>query len=429
MQILVISHYWYPENGVPQRRWSWLVDILTSAGHQVTVVAPPPHYQRRVGVRQWILQRGYRAQRQSETGLSGESVIRSGYVPAGMSLTGKTLNQLWVALSSARLILSSERVRLSHSPDLIVGTVPALPTAVIAAICARRFNVPYVIDLRDAWPELFGVAAKWNNSVGRPSWRQRMISSKLVRIGASVTSRILMRVYRGAASIMVTSSYLADALNTALPSDSGAVTIRNVFPAETVVTRPLYDLSPKSKIRVLYAGTLGRAQNLANALYAAGIAQEKGLVVQLRFVGAGAAKQTLAALAQELELDVSFEKRHPANDLTEHYLWADTALVHLTDWEPLNRAVPSKTYELMLQRIHITGVVAGETAELISDLEAGDVVAPEEPESLANLWLELANDPARLRIGSKAAEWVMNQQTDVAPRAFLQCIDEAGVRE
>lgn len=42
MRILVVSQYWYPDNGIPQHRWAWLSRTLTEAGHTVNVVCPHP---------------------------------------------------------------------------------------------------------------------------------------------------------------------------------------------------------------------------------------------------------------------------------------------------------------------------------------------------------------------------------------------------
>ena len=44
MRIVLLSHYYYPEVGAPQRRWRILVDHLRAAGHDVIIVAPHPHY-------------------------------------------------------------------------------------------------------------------------------------------------------------------------------------------------------------------------------------------------------------------------------------------------------------------------------------------------------------------------------------------------
>lgn len=40
MGLLVLSQFWYPENGVPQRRWTWLSNIFSEIGGDISVVAP-----------------------------------------------------------------------------------------------------------------------------------------------------------------------------------------------------------------------------------------------------------------------------------------------------------------------------------------------------------------------------------------------------
>lgn len=46
--ILIVSQYWYLENGVPQRKWMWLTKILVDAGHEMSGIALLPHYERQV---------------------------------------------------------------------------------------------------------------------------------------------------------------------------------------------------------------------------------------------------------------------------------------------------------------------------------------------------------------------------------------------
>lgn len=429
MKILVVSQYWDPENGVPQRRWAWFSQILRGAGHEITVVTPPPHYLRDVSLRQWWRERGFKATPQPEVGRSGERIIRSGFFPGGQSITQKALNQAAVAVGALHAVLRPTGPLRGYKPDLVVGTVPAIPTAFVAQIAAKRYRVPYMIDLRDAWPELLSVSSSWNTGTGPPSLRQRLLSHGPLQVVSFITGRGLNWVLKHAALVMVTSRYLESDLCDRFARSSAAgrkaVTVRNVFPPQTVVTKRPDLSSSATSLNVLYAGTLGRAQNLHNALIAAAIAADKGLHVHLRLVGAGAAKRQLIRAAEELGVAAEFENRRSADSLAEHYQWADTALVHLTDWEPLTRAVPSKTYEIMSQRLHISGVVAGETAELITELAAGDVVPPEDPDALAELWLALSKDRSRLAIGTQAAEWIENERHHIAPKVLLESVEHA----
>lgn len=423
MRILLISQYWEPENGVPQRRWSWLANVLEKAGHELFVVAPPPHYKRRVSFKEWLAEKGYRSKEDSCEINSNRVVLRSGYVPGGDSISQKALNQIAVAAGAIHVIVRRPGKLAGFQPDLVIGTVPAIPTAFVAALAARRFKAPYVIDLRDAWPELLTVSDRWNAAMGEPSLRQRILSKGPLQIAVGITNIWLNQVLKHASAVISTSSRLEKKLQARYPESQKTYTVRNVFPPETLIAKePLLD-GPNDTLNVLYAGTLGRAQNLANALWAAKEAELAGVHVRLRFVGAGAAKCELVELADRLGIEATFESYRSAELLRECYEWADTALVHLTDWSPLVEAVPSKTYELMNQGLHISGVVQGETADIIRRLKAGDVVEPESPEALAQLWVGLAENRSMLQVSDTGRRWVRHNQEVVAPATIMECVE------
>ncbi|MCZ9306434.1 glycosyltransferase family 4 protein [Corynebacterium sp. c8Ua_181] len=424
MKILVISQYWYPENGVPQRRWTWLSDLLRSK-YALEVIAPPPHYRRNLKLLDWAKQVVGRGRGDLEFGPSGERIHRTFFIPGGNSLTQKALNQLTVAMGMMLKLTVLSFSHPSRKPDVIIGTVPALPTAVVTYFASKVLRAPYIIDLRDAWPDLLSQSDQWNNSVGSRSFREFLLSHGPLQGASWLTDRSVNWVLAHSSGVMVTSSHLEENLRSRFSKNGRElplVTIRNVFPSRTDFVRQYVNEDLKGTLNVLYAGTIGRAQNLANAVEAAKIAATSGVDVHLRFVGAGAAKEALREMAEALGVHAEFYFRRPADALDEHYEWADTALVHLTDWEPLERAVPSKTYELMSSGLHISGVVAGEAAEIIEYCNAGEVVPPERPRELAALWVRLANNLSELRVGNLGREWVAKERTEIAPEKLYAFI-------
>lgn len=427
MKILIVSQYWRPENGVPQRRWAWLSEILEAEGHEITVIAPPPHYHRKISFRQWWKNRKFHSSIPQKENTGSVRIVRSGFFPAGPSISGKALNQASVALASIWVLVKRPGALKGYQPDLVIGTVPALPTAVVTWLAAQIFRIPFVIDLRDAWPDLFANSDSWNRGTGRKSMRERVLSRGVLPIVKAAVGKSLYFVLRNASGILLTSEFLERSLtqNKSLwkqKSPSKTLTVRNVFPVETKFSKAsqkIEDINPAQRsLNVLYAGTLGRAQNLHNAIRAASIAQDNGVEVTLRLVGAGAQKRSLVESSREHRVKVIFEARREAGDLADLYEWADTALVHLTDWEALTRAVPSKLYELMTVGIHVSGVVAGETRELIETLGAGDVVEPEDPVALAELWCRLADNRQLLKTNYTGRDWVVNTRQTEVPKTL-----------
>lgn len=427
MKILIISQYWAPENGVPQRRWSWLTSILEAEGHSVTVIAPPPHYNRSPSLSEWWKSGSFRARTEHQEINHAQTVVRTGFFPAGRSLTQRILNQAAVASAALWVILKKPGILQGYKPDLIIGSVPALPTAVVTYVASRRFKAPYVIDLRDAWPDLISEHDRWNSGLGEPSLREKLLSRGPVQILGFITKCAINFSLRESDALIVTSSKLGESLSKQFAEKESREpkpisVVRNVFPEYVERNVPKGGKGSLKELNVLYAGTLGRAQNLTNAIYAAAIAEKEGYAINLRFVGAGAARQELVRVAKKLDIKAEFSSRIAAEDLTEHYAWADTALVHLTDWPPLEQAVPSKTYELMSCRIHISTVAAGETKEIVEELGAGHVVPPESPRELAELWMSLIDDPILLDVSDKAANWVEVERTIIAPQELQRLI-------
>nr|WP_255365829.1 glycosyltransferase family 4 protein [Corynebacterium sp. NML120713] len=397
-------------------------------GHQVTVIAPPPHYERKITFSHWKDSQGWRSHTAAEIGPSGERIIRSGFFPAGTSLTQRIFNQAFVALSMIALhVVPGKRAR-ELRPDLVIGTVPALPTSVIAALVARLHGAPYALDLRDAWPDLLRESRSWNEGVGKRTLREKLLSVGPLQLLSGATEKSMNLSLKKASGVIVTSQREADHLSREfmqLPEGRRPVlrVIRNVFPPKSDSQRTVVRSNSPS-LRVLYAGTLGRAQKLENALVAARIARDAGIDLELRLIGDGAAWYALHEKAEELGLDVEFHHRLPADELREYYDWADTGLVHLTDWEALERAIPSKTYELMELGVHISGVVTGEARDLIKELGAGHVVEPENPYELAKLWSELSKHPELLSVSDAGRKWVQRQRDEEVPKNLLELIAE-----
>lgn len=437
MKILVLSQYWYPENGVPQRRWQWLSEILIDAGHEVVVITPPPHYKRSISLRQWLRDAALGKSPREERGPAGETILRSGYVPSGTSLFKRIFNQAVVATATLKVGLVGKGQFGRLNPDLIIGTVPALPTALATFVLSLRYRTPYVIDLRDAWPELFADKNRWDESTGASPLRQKFLTGYFFSGLVGITQFALNFVLKGAASLIVTTESLRERL---IESDEkngnyrsrNVAVVRNVFPSAEL-SAASQDLPSESTntLKVLYAGTLGRAQKLENVIEASRLAKAKGLEIQLRLIGEGASKAYLKRLAKTVEGEIEVLDSVELQDLADHYQWADTALVHLAGWPSLEFAIPSKTFELMELGLHITAVVNGEASGLVEELGAGIAVTPERPEELAEAWIRLAKTPLDRRVKPDGATWVKQQRETVAPKQFLSVINalEDGERD
>lgn len=394
MRILLLTHYWAPEVGAPQRRWNRLAKALISRGHELAVLAPAPHYP---GGR--LLQGGQAHMAGSiRRDVTGAMVHRTIFRPYSSGVCARGVDQMVAAADSVRLGVG--RFRGVNRPDVVLGSVPGLPTLPAALAVGRVLHRPVVVELRDAWPDLLLSAAQWSQSPDCPAavaQARRARRLHVVGRGARcLLPPLITRLEREAAAVVTTTDSFAQVLRSR--GVRRVVTVRNtgatVQAGRTGADRHRSD----GVLKVLYLGTVGRAQGLGFAVRAAHIAQRNGTPVVLRIVGDGAQLQEVATLARRLGAPVEIHPAVPWTEVDQHYAWADTALVSLQNWPAMSVTVPSKLYEIMSAGVHVCASVDGEARRIVEDAGCGDVTAPQDPQALASLWGALAADRSRLDV-------------------------------
>lgn len=390
MRIALVTHHYEPENNAPQRRWSALVPRLITAGHSVAVFTPPPHYATGRAERLTMDERSGAMVR----GRHGETIYRVRFREHGPGLKARSLDQLVAAVDTVWRGWTSMRRRRDR-PDVIVSTAPGLPSLGAGWALSKVLRVPHVVEMRDAWPDLIDCSGMLGAGRVTPA-KRRLVS---------IAEQVVTWLQKSAAAVVTTTVSFAEVLRTR--GVQSVEVIRNGTNLDHMQPLPAPVLV-QAELHVVYVGTIGRSQGLDTAVRAAAAAAARGVALRLRLVGAGADEPELRALAQALGAPVDFVGRVPAADVPQHYAWADTVLVSLKDWAPFHWTIPSKTYEALAVRRHITACVAGEAARLIERVGAGDVVAPGDSGALAGLWAELVANRNRLAVADTGRAWALD---------------------
>lgn len=419
MKILLLSHYYWPEVGAPQRRWSTMVSHLLDRGHQVVVAAPHPHYpytrrdeffESTVG----RLRRRVKARLGGtwDVGQFGERIIRVPYLHGGTSMARQMLDQSVAAAGTITAVLG--RMQGPHRPDVVISTTPALPTLLAGDFVSRMLKVPHIAEIRDAWPDLIHELSLVTNAAG--PYLSPTITGPLED---SLLPAYLTRAQRRAAAVIVTTESFCDRLRHR--GINAAVVRSGVNGAE--IGADTYE-QPSERERgpganLLYVGTVGRSQDLASAIRAS--VRVPG--VRLRIVGDGADKDELVSLSASIGACVEFFPQAVGSELAAHWAWADAGLVSLGDVPAHARTVPSKLYSLMVRRIPILGIVAGEAAEIITINGAGRVARPGDIESIAESMTAFSE--ADVRPSERAREWTIeNASVEVMGRDYERILKE-----
>lgn len=387
IHVLLLTHYFEPEHGAPQRRWRAFIDELAGRGIEIDVIAPTPHHPAgRVA-------REHRAEYRPgsvRTDAVGARTRRVGYLPHDGGILLRTLDHLWVAVASVRGAARALRSR-DNVVSVVVATAPALPTLVAGWVVAKRHGLPLVVEMRDAWPDLISYTP---GLVGARSLKG------LIKQGLH---RGITRLQRRADAVVTTSERFAHVLR-----ERG---VECVFVIRNGTDPERYErVGPAQPhdgpLRVLYMGTVGRSQGLDTVVLAAAQLARLGVAIDVRIVGAGADTVRLRSLNERLGHPVELRSAVKPDEVLRHYRWADTCVVSLRDWEPFNWTVPSKLYELMATGKHLTALLAGEGAAIVRSTSSGLIVKPGDVEGLVRSWSALSTYREGLDVGEDGRRWV-----------------------
>lgn len=289
---------------------------------------------------------------------------------------------LALRLSSAALI----GCFTGRRPDLILASSPQLPAAFTSLCIARLFQIPFVLEVRDLWPQVL-IEQSCNNS---NSWL------------ISLLSWMEALLYRRALLVVV----LAKGVESFV-KDRGArhtAWLPNGPDLDLFSQRPI----PKdsSSFTVLYAGAHGAANGLENVLEAAQLLSFRNVPVHFCFVGDGPEKPALISQAKGLT-NVSFQPPVAKSAVPSLMADADAILLSLRP-SPLFRfgVSPNKLYDAYAIGRPVITTVPGSINDEVERYRLGVTADAADPQSLANAIQLLMDTPfsQRQAMSNRAAD-------------------------
>jgi glycosyltransferase involved in cell wall biosynthesis len=376
LRIAYLTQWFEPEPNIV--KGVAFVRALQAAGHEVTVITGFPNYP------DGRIYPGYRLRALFRETLDGVSIVRLPLYPShDRSSVRRSLNYLSFFLSAfAYLVLRGRRFDLAYvyHPPITVGLA--------AALAGRVRPLPFVLDVQDLWPDTLAAtgmrgAAQLAAALG---WCCRL-------------------VYRRSSAIIAQSEGMKRALVERGVPEAKISVVRNWADAEF---REIPPPSPAPEtFTLVYGGNLGRAQQLECVLEAAARLGDRP-DIQIHLFGSGIDEDDLRAQARRQQLgNVHFRGRVSQDRMIRAFAEAGALLLHLGDDPLFAITIPSKTQFYLAMGRPIVAAVNGETGDILRQSGAAIVVAPRDPDALAEAIRELADLSAdeRERLGKNGADY------------------------
>ncbi|MEL6863375.1 MAG: glycosyltransferase family 4 protein [Bacteroidota bacterium] len=352
MKILFLTDNFPPESNAPAIRTYEHCQEWIKQGAEVTVITCAPNFPK------GEVFPGYKNKWYQEEQMEGIRVIRVWtYITPNRGLFRRILD--YISFCFSAFIAS-----LFVKTDIIIATSPQLFTAVGGYLAAMVKGRPWIMEVRDLWPESI-------KAVGA------MEQSRILKI----LDQLVMFLYRKANRIVVVTDSFKDRIHACGVALSKIEVVKNgvhlhKYKREGKKEALLGKLGLRDKFVVAYIGTHGMAHKLDFIIDCA--ADIKNPNIHLLFVGEGAMKGRLVKQAKQLALDnVTMLDAIPKAEVPDYISISDIALIPLRKKNTFTKVLPSKIFENAAMAKPILLGVEGEARDLVLSYQAGRCFEPE----------------------------------------------------
>ena len=379
MRVWIVNHHAIPPSEPGGTRHYSLARELVRNGHDVTVLASSFNH----------------ATGKQISGASGQLSTRKEFdrvlflillVPGYRGRIARFWNmlvfafQVWCGIGTRRM----------SKPDVVIGSSLTLFAALAAARLARRFGVPFILEIRDLWPQTL-------IDMGMSPYHPAVLAFGIIE----------RYLYRNADKII---TLLPNAAEYMSSRGAGATEITWIPNGVDLKQIPFVPRTPHEVFTVVYAGSHGLSDALDPVLDAAAILQKRAPGrFCFHFIGDGPSKDDLCERVQAEGIgNIVFEDPVPKLEVFAKLHEADAFIIAMKRTDLYRYGIsPNKLHDYLAagRPTIVAGTVHNNP---VADAEAGITVPPEDPLSIAEAVETLAAMSAdeQRNMGLRARQYI-----------------------
>lgn len=296
-----------------------------------------------------------------------------------------------------------------HDYDLIYCQIPPNDVAREIGKAAQKFNIPFVVDVNDLWPEAFRVALDvpvLSDILFSPFYRQAKAVYQMADAVVGTSDEYRERGLRDARS--------------GIPSET--VYVGNQlceFDAGVAANASQID-KPAGDIWVSYAGTLSACYDLETLVNAMALVQKSHPEAKLQILGDGSERENLKAAAQSCGASVTFHGYLPYDQMAAWLSKSDITINSLV--EKAAQSIVTKIGDYLAAGKPMVNTSCSK--EFRAKVEAdgfGANVKPGDAEGMARVLVDLIEDSSRRAQMGEKARAIAEEQFD-RPHSYLKTV-------
>lgn len=306
------------------------------------------------------------------------------------------------ALAFGRFARAATRLIRTLQGDLVFATSTPLTVGVPGMKGARHLGVPFVFEVRDAWPEMLVSSGLLKNPL-------------MIRYGLYLEKKI----YRAAQHIVALSPGIRDTIiRTGYPSERISMIPNasdvDMFKPEGQSLDDDPRFGPPGSFRVVFTGAHGYLNGLDAVLDAAAELLRRGeRDIQFVFIGTGRERDRLMQRSRQEGLDpiCRWIEPMPKAELTAVLPRMDVGLMVLINAPVMHYGTsPNKFFDYIACGLPVVNNYPGWLAGLIAQHECGKAVPPGDAAAFADALIWLRDHPAARAVMGQNARGLAEQQ-------------------
>lgn len=365
LKALLMHRFFYPDSPPYASILGDMTEIFQRCGYHVDVLSSQPSYK----------SHDIRKKEKYESIVSDQyKVYRLPVFRSKFNQLNKLLNFFWFPVAVFFWLVVGKKYDV-----VTVSTAPPVVLAFVVAIVCKIKGLKLIYHCMDIHPEIGRISGEFKNKYIFKlfQWMDDFTcrtAYKIVVLSSEMRASLLKRSGIFANKITVINNY-----------ELSSNDFENLIPASL--------LKKQGVSRVIFAGNIGRYQNLDSFVYALlehGIPEKFELV----FVGEGAALSGLKKIAQPLGDTVKFIPHQPVSITKKLIEDANMAIVSLAA-NVINYAYPSKTMTYLAQGIPLLISVEKDSglSEFVIRNKIGFSVEPANTLEIYNSYIKIIKEP------------------------------------
>lgn len=393
VKIALVTQYFWPEVTSCALRVDSFVDAWTKRGHEVQVITAMPNHP------EGVVHPAYRGRFTVREERHGAPVTRVWVkVSPERSALGRLMAYTSFAGSSA--LVGAARI---DRPDVVVATSPPPVAALTGRLLAWRYRVPFVLDVRDLWPEA---------AVAIGELRPGGAAARL--IGGSMRA-----LYRGADLVTAaTPGFVREIGHRSVVVPNGAdQRVAAATAADGAQVRRRLGL--ENRFVVGYVGNHGVCEGLDGLVDAARLLSDVP-DVHILMVGGGPSREQLLVRAAGLD-NITLLPPVPVEQVGAYLQAADVLVVPLRNEEHFATRLPAKLFDAWASGRPVLIGYDGEARRLAEETGSGTFAPSDEPDALSKEIRRLQESSPTIlhEMGQAGWEWVRRHGTRAAIAAAM----------